>query len=134
MIADEDQQHIKHIRHYISRTVDEFRMYKFKNFMASLTDSSSLYLTLQFDNGNQYKLELFYTFDKNDENDVEAVLHIYENDTKLQSYFGSVNEIYTIIHKNQARRPAYSSYYPFQKSLQEEISSILSSEILFPTT
>ncbi len=122
------------ISRYIINIINQFGLYHISKFNASLTASDSIYFTLCFENENRYKIEIFFDSIESFETCDEVVLHVYENETKLHTYFGNINDIYTIIHKNQARKPSKSTYYPFQESTQTAIPSIFGTETFLQST
>jgi len=63
----------------------------------SLTSSNSIFFRFIIAEKNEFKIEFFYDYDKNDKEDVQSVLHYYSDGEKKSSYFGSISSIFSII-------------------------------------
>jgi len=45
----------------------------------------------------EFRFEIFADYDSQDPEDTESILHIYENKIKQKSYFGSIEQLFTIV-------------------------------------
>jgi|GEM_PF-5442045 len=66
----------------------------------SITSSDSLFF--RFSNCKsdyEFKFEVFYDYDESDENDIESTLHVYKNQEKKDSYFGSIEYLFNTINE-----------------------------------
>lgn len=106
------------------------------NLNLSFNNSESVFFRFSTSNNYEFKIQIFYDYDNNDETDIESILHVYHNGTKVGAYFGSVEYLFNIINKLSAN---YYECYEFSKtSLEYLIPStygILSPAInTYPTT
>jgi hypothetical protein len=69
-----------------------------KNIHISTTSNDSV--LFRFSTANKqydFKFEIFYDYNPQDESDCESILHLYENGVKKDSYFGTRDELYNIV-------------------------------------
>jgi hypothetical protein len=70
----------------------------------SATHSESLFFRFSTHNSNiEFKFEIFYDYNSADETDIESILHIYDNGEKVNSYFGSIEQLFDIVKKKATR-------------------------------
>ena len=86
------------------------------NLNLSFNNSESVFFRFNTSNNYEFKLQIFYDYDNNDETDIESILHVYQNGTKIGAYFGSVEYLFNIINKLSANY--YECYEIFKTPLE----------------
>ena len=64
----------------------------------SVTNANSIFFRFSRHNSPyEFKLEVFYDYNPDDEDDIEAILHVYKNNIDMGSYYGSLEYLIEII-------------------------------------
>jgi hypothetical protein len=69
-----------------------------KNTLISRTTNNSYFIKIK-DGDSEYRLEIFMDYDPEIHDDIECCLHVYHEDKKLYSIFGTTIEMITEIAK-----------------------------------
>ena len=76
----------------------------FDRCFISLTRANSLFFRLFVDNSSlEFKFDVFYDYDRKDENDIEATLQIYQSRVNIESHYGSMEYLFSLIAKTVAK-------------------------------
>lgn len=94
----------------IFNLISEFSLSKF--FVSITTSNSIFYRFAIFESNLEFKLEVFFDYDVNDESDIQSTLHVYDGSIKEGAYFGAIDYLYKIIiSKVYANRETEANYF-----------------------
>lgn len=80
-----------------------------RKFFVSITSSDSIYYRFSFLNSEyEFKLEVFFDYEEEDEFDIESTLHIYNGKVKEAASFGSLESLHNIITNHIHAQAKYS--------------------------
>ncbi len=82
-------------KRYFSRAINKILELKPLSLVLSLTDSESIYFRFNVRPSYDISMEVFYTYDNQDQDDVEVTARIFNGGTKLKpSLMGGLDEVF----------------------------------------
>ena len=86
---------IKSLNNDVFRLISDLPLDK---LFISLTTSNSIFYRFTLLNSTyEFKLEVFFDYNENEESDIQSTLHIYHNGVKEKAVYGSLEYLYNII-------------------------------------
>lgn len=86
--------------------------FNLKHLFVTLTQSDSLFFRLiSNDNIYEFKLEAFLNYEADNDQDIQATLHIYKNSSKQKSLYGDIDQLCRIIAESLTSVPVYETIF-----------------------